>query len=33
LVLRSAGREMEIGALLTDEERIKLAKMLKKNVE
>ena len=33
LVLRSAGREMEIGALLTDEERIKLAGMLKKNVE
>lgn len=32
LLLRSAGREMEIGALLTDEERIKLAKMLKQNV-
>ena len=33
LVLRSAGREMEIGALLTDKERITLAGMLKKNVE
>lgn len=32
LLLRSAGREMEIGALLTDEERIKLAKMLRRNV-
>ena len=32
LLLRSAGREMEIGALLTDKERIKLAKMLKQNV-
>ena len=32
LLLRSAGREMEIGALLTDDERIKLANMLKRNV-
>jgi len=32
LVLRSAGREMEIGALLTDDERIKLAAMLKQNI-
>tara|TARA_B100001094_G_C17713953_1_gene568685 strand:+ start:89 stop:418 length:330 start_codon:yes stop_codon:yes gene_type:complete len=32
LLLRSAGREMEIGALLTDAERIKLAKMLRSNV-
>ena len=32
LLLRSAGREMVIGALLTDDERIKLANMLKKNV-
>ena len=32
LVLRSAGREMEIGALLTDKERIKLAGMLRRKV-
>lgn len=33
LLLRSAGREMEIGALLTDDERIKLAGMLKENIK
>jgi len=32
LVLRSSGREMEIGSLLTDKERIKLAGMLRRKV-